>query len=71
MKVASAWLEDFVDWTGIIASEPVEEEEMFRFAIGFVAQMCKQPAGSDGETTPITDGKCSKLSSPDEEAQKD
>ena len=68
MKVAGAWLEDFVDWTGIISSELVEEEEMFRFASGFVAQMCLRAAGSEGETTPITDGKCSKLSSLDEEA---
>ena len=40
-KVARAGLEDFMDWMGIISSEPAEEEEMFRLAVEFAAQMCK------------------------------
>ena len=40
-KVSSVGLEDFVDWTGIISSEPVEEKEMSRLALGFIARMCK------------------------------
>ena len=44
---------------------------MSRLAIGFAAQIYKQAASSDGESTPIFDGKHSKRSSPDEEAQKE
>ena len=39
MKVASAGLEDFVDWMGVISSVPVEEEEMSKLAAGFAALM--------------------------------
>ena len=66
MKVADVGLEDFVDWIGIISS--VEEEEMSRLAIGFTARMRKQVASSKVESTPISDVKLSKWSSPDEEA---
>ena len=38
---------------------------------GFAAQMRKQATSSEGETTPIFDKKRSKLSSTDEEAQKE
>ena len=70
-KVAEAGLEDFVDWTCIIASEPAEEEEMSRLATRFATQMRKQAAGSEGETTPISYRKHPKRSSSHEEAQKD
>ena len=70
-KVADARLEDFVDWASIISSEPAEEKEMSRLAIGLAAQMRKWAVGSKGETTPFSNGKRRKLSSPDEEAQKD
>ena len=42
MKVAGIGLEDFMDWAGIIASEPVEEEEMSRLAVEFGARMLKR-----------------------------
>ena len=69
-KVARAELKDFMDWAGIIAREPAEEEEMSRLVVGFIARMHKRAAGSEGESTPISDGKRSKRSSPDEDAQK-
>ena len=55
----------------IIANEPSKEEEMSSLTIGFSAQMCKRAVGSEGETTPKSDGKRSKRSSPDEVAQMD
>ena len=70
-KVTGARLEGFMDWEGIISSKPAEEEEMFKLAIGFAARMSKRAADSEGESTPITDGKRPKRSSPDEEAQED
>ena len=71
MKKASVGLEGFVDWAGIVSSQPAEEEEMSKLAVGFAAQMHKRAAGSEGGSTPIVDGKRPKRSSPDEEAQKD
>ena len=71
MKAAGAGLEDFVDWTGIIASEPTEDKEMSSLAAWFASLMRKWAVGLEGETTPRFDGKRSKRSSPDEEAQKD
>ena len=65
-KAADAGLEDFVDWMGIIANEPTEEEEMSSFVVGFVVWMRKRAAGSKGETTPRSGGKRSSRSSPDE-----
>ena len=38
-KLADVGLEGFVDWMGILASEPAEEEEMSMLAIGFTARM--------------------------------
>ena len=70
-KVANTGLEDFVDWTSIIASEPSEEEEMSRLAVRFTARMHKWATGSKGESTPISDGKRPKRSSPNEEVQND
>ena len=69
-KLVGVGLEDFVDWMGIISSEPVEEEEMSSLAAGFSVQMRKRVAGLEGETTPIYSGKRLRWSSPDEEAQK-
>ena len=61
-KAASAGLEDFMDWTGVIFSEPTKEEEMSSLTVGFATQMCKQAAGSKGKTTPRSDGKWLKRS---------
>ena len=36
-KVDSAGLEGFVDWTGILASESTENEEMSMLASGFAS----------------------------------
>ena len=57
-----------MDWAGIISSELVEKEEMSRLVAGFAALMHKRAAGSEGESTPIFDGKRQKRSSLDEEA---
>ena len=67
-KAVGARLEDFVDWTGIISSEPAEEEEMSSISAGFSIRMHNRAAGSKGETTPISCGKWSKRLSPDEKA---
>ena len=60
-----------MDWAGVIANELVKEEEMTRLTAGFAARMHKPAAGSEGESTPISDEKRSKQSSANEEAQKD
>ena len=60
-----------MDWASIIAREHAKEEEMSRLVAGFIVQMHKRVAGSEGESTPISDGKHQKRSSLDEEAQKD
>ena len=60
-----------MDWAGVIANEPAEEEEMSMLAAGFSARMHKRAVGLEGESTPIFDGKRSKCSSLDEQAQKD
>ena len=70
-KVVDAKLEGFVDWTSILSSEPVEEEEMSMLAARFAAQVPKRVANSKDASTPISNGKHSGRSSPDEEAQKD
>ena len=36
-KAASAWLEDFLDWTRVADIEPIEEEKMFSLSTGFAA----------------------------------
>ena len=51
MKTNGALLEDFVVWTGIVASEPIEEEEMSSLSTGFSAWMRKRVTGSEGEST--------------------
>ena len=70
-KVADVGLEDFVDRTGIISNEPAKKEEMSSLVVGFAARMRKRAGGSEGETTPRSNEKRSKQSSPDKEAQKD
>ena len=60
-----------MEWRGIIFDELAKEVEMSRLAIGFVARIHKRATGSEGEATPISDGKRPKQSSLDEEAQKD
>ena len=57
-----------MDWAGIITNEPTEDEEMSRLNAGFAARMRKRVAGSEGESTPISDRKRPKQSLPDEEA---
>ena len=57
-----------MDWTGVISSEPTEEEEMSSLVARFATRMCKLIAGSEGETTPNSDGKRMKRSSPNAEA---
>ena len=57
-----------MDWTGILASEPAEEEEMSILAARFSARMRKRVADLEDESTPISDRKCPKRSSPDEDA---
>ena len=46
MKVVGTELEDFMDWAGVIASGPVEEEEMSRLA----ARMRNRATGSEDES---------------------
>ena len=58
----------FVDRDGVITSEPAKEKEMLRLVAKFSALMHKRAVGSEGESTPISDGKRSKRSSPGEEA---
>ena len=60
-----------MDWMGVIASEPIEGEEMPSLATRFATLMRKRAAGPKGETTPSFDGKRMKWSSLDEEARKD
>ena len=67
-KLVDTGLEGFLDWVGIIASESTKDEEMSRLAVGFVARMRKRARGSRGESTPISDRKRKKRSSPGEEA---
>ena len=57
MKAVGSRLEDFMEWTGVISSERDKEEEMSSLATKFVAWMCKRAVGSEGETTPRSDGK--------------
>ena len=47
-KAAGVELEDFVNWTGVIANEPVEEEEMSSLEVGFAARMHKAGCGLGG-----------------------
>ena len=37
-------LEGFLDWAGVVDSEPAKEEEMFSLATGFSIRMRKEPA---------------------------
>ena len=70
-KVASAGLEGFVDWRGILASESTEKEEMSVLASRFASWMRKRVVDSEDESTPISDGKRPRQSLQNEEAQKD
>ena len=69
-KTATTRLEDFVDWTGVVANEPAGEEEMSSLVIEFSAQMRKRATGLESEATSSSGGKRSRRSSPDEKAQK-
>ena len=57
-----------MDWKGILASESVEEEEMFMLVAGFAARMRKRVVDSEDESTAIYDGKRPKRYSLYEEA---
>ena len=70
-KAVSAELEDFLDWMGMIYSEPVEEEEMFSLAAGFSTRRRKQPTTLEGVATSSSGEKRPRRSPLDEEAQKD
>ena len=52
-KLADVGLEDFMDWTGILPSEPTEEEEMSTLAAGFAARMRKWVRTSRMSPPPI------------------
>ena len=41
-KATSAGLEDFMDWMGIISSEPTEDEEMSSLVAEFAVRMHKR-----------------------------
>ena len=60
-----------MDWTSILASESVEEEEISTLAVGFATWMRKRVADSEDKSTPISNGKRPRRSSLDGEAQKD
>ena len=60
-----------MDWIGILASEFPEKEEMSMLASGFASWMRKRVVDSENESTPISNGKRPRQSSPNEEAQKD
>ena len=70
-KATGTRLENFVDWRRIIASEPVEEEEMSSLIVEFSVLMRKQAVSLKDETTPRSGGKRLRQSSPNEEARKD
>ena len=55
-------LKDFVDWTGVVEGESVEEKEMFSLAIEFAARMRKRPTILEGE---VTSSSREKLSHPE------
>ena len=75
IKAAVLGLEGFVDWVDPIASDSVEErgDDMSSLDAGFVAQICKQFASAQGETSPcskVSGEKHSRRSGLDEEAQR-
>ena len=67
-KTTGAGLEGFIDWAGVVNSEPAEEEEMFSLAVGFTTRMRKRPATLEGEATSSSGGKRPRLSPSDEGA---
>ena len=67
IKVVSAGLKGFVDWTDLTVSESTEEREA-----EMSSYQLKRAASTQGETTPSSegpDGKCLKPASPVEEVQ--
>ena len=60
-----------MDWSGILANESSEEEEMSMLATGFAAQMLKQIVDLEDKLASTSDGKRLRRSSLDEEAQKE
>ena len=70
-KVPGAGLEGFVDWSGVLDSESVEEDEMFMLTVGFAAQMTKRDADLEDEPTPMPNKKLPKQCLLDVEAEKD
>ena len=57
-----------MDWTVILANEHAKEEEMFMISVEFATRMRKRVADLEDESTPISDEKCPKRTSLDEEA---
>ena len=70
-KTADAGLEDFIDWTGVVEGEPIEEKEMFSLAFGFATRMRKRSATLEGEATSSYGEKRPRHSPSDERAQKE
>ena len=70
-KIANVGLEGFADWTGLVDSESVEEEEMFSLATRFAAWMCKRSTTLEGEAFSSFGEKRPRRSPSDEGAQKD
>ena len=69
-KTTGATLEDFVDWAGVVDSEPAKEEEMFSLAIGFGTQMCKRLVTLEDEAISSFGEKRPGRSPSNDEAQK-
>ena len=62
---------EILDWTGVVDSEPTEEEEMFSLATWFAARMLKWSTTLEGEATSSSREKQPRRSPSDGEAQKD
>ena len=60
-----------MDWTSILANESTEKEKMYMVAVGFATWMRKWVVDLEDESTPISDGKRPRRSSPNEETYKD
>ena len=70
-KTISAGLEDFIDWVGVVTSEPAKEEKMSSLVAEFSSWMRKRATVLEGKATSSFGGKRPRRSSPDKEAHKD
>ena len=69
-KASHSKLEDFLDWTRLVDSDPAEKEEMFSLATRFSTQRRRRPATLEGVATSSFRKKRPRRSPSDEEAQK-